>query len=75
MEVLLIFPRPSYTPPVDRIPDHDRNSFLYTYRKKWIYIMYDFVVVGADFNIYQHRVLTTTSGKIYSIPINLATIN
>ena len=29
----------------------------------------------ADFNNYRHRVLTTAAGKIYSLPINLKTIN
>jgi UDP-galactopyranose mutase len=29
----------------------------------------------TDFNRYQHRVLTTCQGKVYSMPINLATIN
>ncbi|MFZ3056201.1 MAG: UDP-galactopyranose mutase [Smithella sp.] len=29
----------------------------------------------ADFNDYRHRVLTTAGGKVYSLPVNLATIN
>ncbi len=29
----------------------------------------------AGFNNYRHRVLTTAAGKVYSLPINLATIN
>jgi UDP-galactopyranose mutase len=37
--------------------------------------IWDYIKSFADFNNYQHRVLTTAKGKIYSLPINLATIN
>ena len=37
--------------------------------------IWDYVHSFADFNDYRHRVLTTAGGKIYSLPINLTTIN
>ena len=37
--------------------------------------IWDYINSFADFNNYQHRVLTTAGGKVYSLPINLATIN
>jgi UDP-galactopyranose mutase len=37
--------------------------------------IWDYINSFADFNNYQHRVLTTAGGMIYSMPINLATIN
>lgn len=38
-------------------------------------IIWDYINSFADFNHYQHRVLTNAGGRIYSMPINLATIN
>ena len=37
--------------------------------------IWDYINSFADFNNYRHRVLTTAGGKVYSLPINLATIN
>jgi UDP-galactopyranose mutase len=37
--------------------------------------IWDYINSFADFNNYQHRVLTTAGGKVYSLPINLTTIN
>jgi UDP-galactopyranose mutase len=37
--------------------------------------IWNYIKSFADFNDYRHRVLTTMGGKIYSLPINLATIN
>ncbi len=37
--------------------------------------IWNYIKSFADFNDYRHRVLTTVGGKIYSLPINLATIN
>lgn len=37
--------------------------------------IWDYINVFAEFNHYQHRVRTTAGGEIYSLPINLATIN
>jgi UDP-galactopyranose mutase len=37
--------------------------------------IWDYINTFADFNDYRHRVLTTAGGKVYSLPINLATIN
>lgn len=37
--------------------------------------VWEYVNRFAEFNRYQHRVLTTHQGRVYSMPINLATIN
>jgi UDP-galactopyranose mutase len=37
--------------------------------------VWNYIKSFADFNDYRHRVLTTAGGKIYPLPINLATIN
>jgi UDP-galactopyranose mutase len=37
--------------------------------------IWDYVNSFADFNNYRHRVLANAKGKVYSLPINLATIN
>ncbi|MBN1364202.1 MAG: UDP-galactopyranose mutase [Syntrophaceae bacterium] len=37
--------------------------------------IWDYINIFADFNKYQHRVLTTADDKIYPLPINLTTIN
>lgn len=37
--------------------------------------IWDYVNTFTEFNDYRHRVLTTARGKVYSLPINLATIN
>lgn len=37
--------------------------------------IWDYINSFSDFNNYRHRVLTNAGGRIYSLPINLATIN
>lgn len=37
--------------------------------------VWDYVNRFSEFNRYQHRVLTTCRGRVYSMPINLGTIN
>jgi UDP-galactopyranose mutase len=37
--------------------------------------VWDYITQFGEFNRYRHRVLTTYKGKVYSMPINLATIN
>jgi UDP-galactopyranose mutase len=37
--------------------------------------IWDYVNTFTNFNDYRHRVLTTVGGKVYSLPINLTTIN
>jgi UDP-galactopyranose mutase len=37
--------------------------------------IWDYVNKYTEFNRYQHRVLTTCRNKVYSVPINLGTIN
>lgn len=37
--------------------------------------IWNYIKSFADFNDYRHRVLTTVGGQIYSLPINLTTIN
>lgn len=37
--------------------------------------IWDYINAFAEFNDYRHRVLTKACGKVYSLPINLATIN
>jgi len=37
--------------------------------------IWDYMNSFSEFNNYRHRVLTTAKGKVYSLPINLATIN
>ena len=38
-------------------------------------LIWDYINQFTEFNRYQHRVLTTYRGKVYSMPINLGTIN
>lgn len=38
-------------------------------------VIWDYVNKFTDFNRYQHRVLTTYKNRVYSMPINLGTIN
>jgi UDP-galactopyranose mutase len=37
--------------------------------------VWDYITRFTEFNRYQHRVLTTYKGKVYTMPINLGTIN
>jgi len=37
--------------------------------------VWEYVNRFGEFNNYQHRVLTTHQGKVYSMPINLGTVN
>lgn len=37
--------------------------------------IWDYIGAFTEFNRYQHHVLTTCRGKVYSMPINLGTIN
>lgn len=37
--------------------------------------IWEYINQFSDFNRYQHRVLTTYEGKVYTMPINLGTIN
>jgi UDP-galactopyranose mutase len=74
---------------IDRRPHIGGNSYTYEYEDTGIsvhaYGTHIFHCADEDtwryinrftaFNRYQHRVLTTHRGKVYSMPINLGTIN
>ncbi|MBF0216416.1 MAG: UDP-galactopyranose mutase [Candidatus Omnitrophica bacterium] len=52
------------------IPKYGAHIFHTTSKEIW-----DYFGKYAQFNRYQHRVLTTYKDKVYSMPINLSTIN
>jgi len=62
----------SYDYPQTNINVHKYGPHIFhtSFENIWKYIN-----SFADFNDYRHRVLTTAAGEIYSLPINLATIN
>lgn len=62
----------SYDDPETDINIHKYGPHIFHTPDKRIW---NYINTFADFNNYQHRVLTTAGGKVYSLPINLATIN
>jgi len=62
----------SYDNPGTNINIHKYGPHIFHTPSKNIW---DYINSFADFNQYQHRVLTTAGGKIYPLPINLAPIN
>lgn len=62
----------SYDDPATHINVHKYGPHIFhtPFKNIWNYIN-----SFADFNRYQHRVLTTAGGKVYPMPVNLATIN
>jgi UDP-galactopyranose mutase len=62
----------SYDDPETNINIHKYGPHIFHTPDKNIW---DYINSFADFNNYQHRVLTTAGGKVYSLPINLSTIN
>jgi UDP-galactopyranose mutase len=62
----------SYEDPDTRINVHKYGPHIFHTPSKYLW---EYINSFADFNRYQHRVLTTAGGEIYSMPINLATIN
>ncbi|PKN51837.1 MAG: UDP-galactopyranose mutase [Deltaproteobacteria bacterium HGW-Deltaproteobacteria-13] len=62
----------SYDDPETNINIHKYGPHIFHTPDKKIW---DYMNSFADFNHYQHRVLTNAGGRIYSMPINLATIN
>ena len=62
----------SYDDPETNINIHKYGPHIFHTSDKNIW---DYICSFADFNNYRHRVLTASGGKIYSMPINLATIN
>jgi len=51
---------------------HKYGSHIFHTDKQHIW---NFITRFTDFNTYRHKVLTTHRGKVYSMPINLGTIN
>ena len=62
----------SYDDPETNINIHKYGPHIFHTPDKKIW---DYINSFADFNDYRHRVLTNAGGKVYSLPINLATIN
>lgn len=62
----------SYDDPETRINIHKYGPHIFHTPDKTIWT---YINLFAEFNDYHHRVKTTAGGKIYSLPINLATIN
>ncbi|MFA5147908.1 MAG: UDP-galactopyranose mutase [Candidatus Omnitrophota bacterium] len=62
----------SYEHPGTNIEVHKYGTHIFhTDNKK----VWDYVNSFVEFNRYRHRVLTTYKGKVYTMPINLGTIN
>lgn len=62
----------SYDDPETGINIHQYGPHVFHTPDKKIW---DYINSFSDFNHYQHRILTNMKGEIYSLPINLATIN
>lgn len=62
----------SYDYPKTNINIHKYGPHIFHTSSKNIW---EYINSFAVFNDYRHRVLTTARGKVYSLPINLATIN
>lgn len=62
----------SYDDPETRINVHQYGPHIFHTSDKNIW---DYINAFAGFNDYRHRVLITSRGTVYSLPINLATIN
>lgn len=62
----------TYDFPGTNINVHKYGTHIFHTRKKKVW---DYVCRFTNMNRYQHRVLTTHNDKIYSMPINLGTIN
>lgn len=62
----------SYEYPDTNIEVHKYGTHIFhTDNKK----VWDYISQFGEFNRYRHRVLTTHKGKVYSLPMNLGTIN
>lgn len=62
----------SYEYPGTNIEVHKYGTHIFHTVNKEVW---DYINSFGEFNRYRHRVLTTHKGKVYSIPINLGTIN
>jgi len=62
----------SYTYQNTDIEVHKYGSHIFHTSNKAVW---DYLTGFGEFNRYRHRVLTTHKGKVYSMPINLGTIN
>lgn len=62
----------SYDDPATRINIHQYGPHIFHTPDKNIW---NYINCFAEFNDYRHRVKTTAGGKVYSLPINLDTIN
>lgn len=62
----------SYEYPGTNIEVHKYGTHIFHTNNKEVW---DYVNKFTEFNRYQHRVLTTCKHKVYSMPINLGTIN
>ena len=61
-----------YTSQIDGINVHDYGPHIFHTSQKYIW---DYINKFSEFTNYSHRVKAYSNGKIYSLPINLLTMN